>query len=266
LFILYKVLAFLGQPSTLAVLAIGAGLLVIGRGRRTGLGKYLAWGGLGYLVIGGLSPLGNVLVLPLEQRFSAVPPVSASDRLNGIIILGGFEDGWVSAGRNGLAVNESAERLTEGLRLARLHPGAKVVFTGGVGNVWTRGLEATGPIGTYFRDVGIEQSRVILEGRSRNTHENALAMADILKPEPGDRWLLVTSAYHMPRAVGLFRKVGFEVTPYPVDYRTRDLEDMARLFERIPSGLARVDLATNEWLGLLVSRMLGRIDEIFPAP
>jgi len=265
-FALAKALALLAQPSALAALALAAGLWLASRGKRPRLARGLAWGGLTYVIAGGFSPLGNALVLPLEQRFAAVPPPTRGDRVDGIILLGGFEDGWVSAGRGGLGLNESAERFTEGLRLALRHPEAKVVFTGGVGTLVAPGAEATEPVGALLVEAGIARERLVLEGRSRNTYENALFTRDLVHPAPGERWYLVTSAYHMPRAMGIFRKAGFDVTAYPVDYRTRGTEDLARFFERIPQGLMRVDLAVNEWMGLIAYRALGRTDALFPAP
>jgi uncharacterized SAM-binding protein YcdF (DUF218 family) len=263
---LAKMLALLAQPSSLMVLCIVAGLWLMGRRPERPAGRRLAWAGVLALVIGGLSPLGNLLVHPLEQRFASVPAPAPGARVDGIILLGGFEDGWVSAGRGGLGLNESAERVTEGMRLALRHPEAKVVFTGGVGGLLAQGTEATGPVADFLTEAGISKDRLILEGRSRNTYENALFTRDLVAPQPGARWYLVTSAYHMPRAMGIFRKAGFDVIAYPVDYRTRGSEDSLRFFERFPQGLMRVDLATNEWLGLLAYRLLGRIDTLFPGP
>jgi uncharacterized SAM-binding protein YcdF (DUF218 family) len=265
-FPLSKLLALLVQPSSLAVLAILAGLWLTRGGRASRLGRRLAWGGVLALVVGGLTSVGNLVVLPLEQRFASVPPPTSADRVDGIILLGGFEDGWVSSGRGGLGLNEAAERVTEGLRLALRHPEAKVVFTGGVGTLLAPGVEATEPVARFLADAGIARERLILESRSRNTYENALLTRELVKPAAGERWYLVTSAYHMPRAIGLFRKAGFDVIAYPVDYRTRGPEDALRLFERIPQGLMRLDLGVNEWIGLVTYRALGRIDELFPGP
>lgn len=265
-FTVSKLLALLLQPSSLAVLAILAGLWLMRRGAASKAARRLVMGGVALLIIGGFTPLGNVLVLPLEQRFASVPPPSATDRVDGIILLGGFEDGWVSAGRPGLGLNEAAERVTEGLRLALRHPEAKVVFTGGVGRILGYDVEATGPVADFLLEAGVHKDRLILEGRSRNTYENAVFTQQLVKPKPGQRWYLVTSAFHMPRAMGLFRKAGFDVVAYPVDYRTRGIEDLTRFFERIPQGLLRLDLGVNEWLGLIAYRALGRTDELFPGP
>jgi len=117
-----KVFWLIIQPSSLCLIAITLGLAVLAftASRRIGLG--LAFTGLAGFLVAGFSPLGNIAVLPLEERFANVQlPASGTD-ITGIIILGGFEDGWVSAGRGGLGVNEAAERLTEGVRLALRYP------------------------------------------------------------------------------------------------------------------------------------------------
>jgi uncharacterized SAM-binding protein YcdF (DUF218 family) len=263
---LSKIAFFLIQPSTVAALLIGAGVAMQSGERRRRAGRRWALAGLALLLAGGLLPLGNLLILPLEQRFAAVRPPNASDRIAGIIILGGFEDGWVSAGRPGLAVNESAERLTEGLRLARRLTDARVVFTGGTEAIIMPRLDAAAPVGEFLVDAGIDRGRIVLEAKSRNTGENATLSAAILKPVPGERWALVTSAYHMPRAVGIFRKAGFDVLACPTDYRTRGWGDAARLFASVPDGLKRLDLATKEWIGLVVYYATGRSAELWPSP
>lgn len=264
---LSKIAGFLLQPSHLMLIAIGVGLAVAWRqaSRRRGLG--LAAAALALYVLVGLVPLGNALLLPLEQRFADAPATDAiAGPLAGIVILGGFEDGWVSSGRPGLTVNEAAERLTEGIRLALKRQEARIVFTGGVGRLWPAGVAAGGPVGKLITDLGIAPTRIVLEQRSRNTLENALFTRDLVAPKAGERWLLVTSAYHMPRSVGVFRVAGFEVVPYPVDYRTRDAGDIWRLFDRVPAGHERLDLAAREWIGLLAYWLMGRTDALLPGP
>lgn len=262
---LSKVLFFFLQPSSLAVLALLAGVTVGRSERWARTGRRLVLAAALYITVVGFVPVGTALLLPLEERFGDhVPPVPP-ERVRGIIILGGFEEGWVSAGRGGLAVNEAAERLTEGVRLARQHPDAQVVFTGGVGDyLW--GEDAAQPIADYFADMGIDKSRIRIEHMSRNTYENAIYARLLLKPQPQERWLLVTSAYHMPRAVGAFRRAGFDVVAYPVDFRTRNRGDMLRIHERMPRGLERADLAAKEWIGLLAYWVSGRTSALFPGP
>jgi uncharacterized SAM-binding protein YcdF (DUF218 family) len=260
-----KLLTTLTLPSSLVVLVLAAGALMLSWPRWQLTGRRLVLTGLLLLPVLGISPLGNALILPLEHRAASYPLPAPTDRIDGIIILGGFEDGWVSGGRPGLAVNETAERLTEGVRLSRRYPDAKIVFTGGTGALLLSGQAAATTVGSYLADVGVAPQRIVLEAKSRNTHENAILTRDILAPKPGQRWLLVTSAYHMPRSVGVFRKAGFDIQAYPVDYRTRDAGDAVRPFDSIPDGLKRVDLAAREWAGLLVYWLTGRSDSLWPS-
>jgi uncharacterized SAM-binding protein YcdF (DUF218 family) len=221
----------------------------------------MIWAGVTLLVVCGLSPLGNVIVLPLEQRF-ARPELPAN--VAGIIMLGGFESPGISNARAQMALNEAAERLTESVLLARERPTAKVIFTGGVASLVRAGDSAAGAVGSYLQAVGISKDRILLEGGSRTTYENAANLARMLAPKRGQTYVLVTSAYHMPRAIGTFRRQGFEIVAWPVDFRTSGPRDMIDGFGSIAAGLERVDLAVKEWIGLLAYWASGRSNALWP--
>lgn len=263
---LTKIFWLIVQPSSFSVIMISFGLCILALTKWRRIGFSLAFGGLALILAGGFLPLGNYLVLPLEERFAKVALPSPDEPVTGVIILGGFEDGWVSEGRPGLAINEASERLTEGIRLARRWPGAKVVFTGGVGGLMGRGSDAAGPVGEFLADVGIAKDRILLEPNALNTYQNGKLTRDLLKPKADEKWLLVTSAYHMPRSIGVFRNAGFEVIAAPVDYRTRDARDLLRMFPSIPAGLERLDLGVREWIGLFGYWITGRTDALLPGP
>jgi uncharacterized SAM-binding protein YcdF (DUF218 family) len=262
-FIASKVIFFCIQPSSIAFIALLAGVLLIRRCPRWSA-RFL-WTGLAIIILFGFLPGGNILVLPLEERFATRVPPSPQEKITGIIVLGGFEEITTTRARGGLALDEAAERLTETLRLARALPDAKVVFTGGRGSLFsTDGI--AGPVRQFFIDAGIAADRIVTENNSRNTYENAIFTKALLKPSQQDRWLLVTSAYHMPRSIGVFRKVGFDVVPYPVDFRTTGWGDAYSPFDSIAAGLQRTDLAAKEWIGLLAYWMTGRSSALFPGP
>ncbi|HET6390039.1 YdcF family protein [Hyphomicrobium sp.] len=263
-FVASKVIFFCIQPSSLAFLALAAGLISLSL-KRSKLAAFFLSAGLGIVVLFGFLPGGNILVLPLEQRFASHVPDVPHEKISGIILLGGFEDGAITASRGGLALNESAERLTETLRLARALPDAKVIFTGGSGSLL--GGEGMGAqIGQFFIEAGLDPSRIVIENKSRTTYENAVFTKALVNPKSDDTWVLVTSAYHMPRSVGVFRKAGYNVVPYPVDFRTRGRRDAIRPFDSISAGLQRTDLAVKEWLGLLAYWVTGRSAPLFPGP
>jgi uncharacterized SAM-binding protein YcdF (DUF218 family) len=123
--------------------------------------------------------------------------------------------------------------------------------------------ESYGPV---FESFGFAKDRLIMERRSRNTHENAEFSKALVSPKSGERWLLVTSAHHMPRSVGIFRKVGFEVEPYPVDWRTGRGGDLLKFSDHFAERLALVDTAAREWMGLVAYWITGKTSEFFPGP
>jgi len=117
----------------------------------------------------------------------------------------------------------------------------------------------------YFTELGIADNRIIREGKADNTWQNALFTMKLVQPKPDEKWVLVTSASHMPRSVGVFRKIGWEnITPYPVDFRT--LPEGARWRFNVSHNLYMVDRAVRSWLSLLGYYLLDRTDNLFPAP
>lgn len=265
LFVLSKLFWMLAQPSTVIALLLAAGLFLSGTRRFAAAGRRVAWTGFSLLLIGGFSPLSNWIILPLEQRFP-VPALDSGRPYAAIIVLGGAEDGRVSVGRGQLSLNEAGERITEGARLARLLPEAQLVFTGGTSNVFLQGTAGAPSVAEFWRATGISHQRILVEDQSRTTLENAVLTHALLKPTPDQRFLLVTTAHHMPRSVGAFRAAGFHVTAYPCDYRTAGPDDAWRFLDAFPHGLRRLDDAAKEWLGLLAYWMLGKSSALLPGP
>ena len=267
-FYLAKVLGFLLQPSTLIALLIGYGSILIWTGWARWGRRFVSFGAI-LLLIAGLSPLGNALILPLEDRFPRAD-LDAPPPPTGFIVLGGAEDRLVGGARGAPALNEASERMVEAAVLSRRYPEAKIAFSGGdAGILYTSSSEAEGAE-SLLTALGVPSDRLILEAKSRDTYENAALLKEELTRKgeigPGKRWLLITSAYHMPRAIGAFRKAGFEIEAWPVDYRTRGRADLTRPFDKVSEGLRRVDVAAREWFGLLAYWLRGRSDALFPAP
>jgi uncharacterized SAM-binding protein YcdF (DUF218 family) len=260
---LSKLLWFFATPSNVILALVVAGALLLRR-RGSRLGKRLVGLGAVLFVVFGLSPASNWLLLPLEQRFPAWrddgKPVAA------VVVLGGAIDPGVSAARRQLALNDSAERMVAMGDLARLFPSVPVVFSGGAGSPVDGEVTEAEVVEAHLAEFGLAQDRVRFERRSRNTVENARFTKALLDLKPGDRVLLVTSAFHMPRSMGLFRREGYDVVPYPVDFRTRSPGDAWRPFLAASDGLQRTDLAVREWIGLAAARLLGHSGELFPAP
>jgi uncharacterized SAM-binding protein YcdF (DUF218 family) len=258
-----KILWFCLQPSglLLIVLLAGAALLYT---RHWRAGRRLVVAGAALLLVGGLLPLAAWLILPLEDRFPRADLSGGS--VDGIVVLGGMEDGRVAKGRGTHALNEAAERLTEAAALSRRYPAAKVVFTGAAITILANSGAAAEATALMLGDLGVGEGRLLLEREARSTWENAVYAKRVTQPAAGERWLLVTSAAHMPRAIAVFRKVDFAVEPWPVDYRTAGRQDMWRLFDAPSEGLKRFEAALREWIGLAAYRLSGRSDDLFPGP
>jgi uncharacterized SAM-binding protein YcdF (DUF218 family) len=258
-----KTLGFFAIPSNL-VMAFGlAGILLLPtRFFRVGRGLIVA--SLIVLAVLGYSPIGNLLIMPLEQRF---PPWDAGRGApDGIVVLGGSISPDLSTTRNDVALNEAAERMTALVELARRYPNARIVFSGGSPALFfSEAPEAEFAV-RLLQSLGIPRERILVEEQSRNTVENAVFSKLIAQPKPGERWLLVTSAYHMPRSMGVFRTADFAVEAYPVDWRTRGTADAWRPFPTLSEGLRRTDTAVREWIGLAAYWLTGRSSELFPRP
>jgi uncharacterized SAM-binding protein YcdF (DUF218 family) len=181
-----------------------------------------------------------------------------------MIVLGGAING--SAKGEQVELNEGAERLTVLPELARRYPNARILFSGGSAALMYDGGAEAKSAGRLLASFGIAQDRITLEDRSRNTVENARFSKAIVQPKPSERWLLVTSAYHMPRAIGVFRKAGFPVEAYPVDWRTHGVGDALRPFATMGEGLQRADTAVHEWIGVAVYWLMGLSSQLFPGP
>ena len=262
LFILAKIIEAIVRPSEVLLLLSVAGTVLCALGRRK-WGLRALYAGVGGFLLIGVLPIDRWLIAPLENRF---PQVSAPPaRVDGIIVLGGAVDIERTQDHGIPALNWAAERMTAFASLARRYPDAKLVFTGGSGLIRASHLKENDVARQLFTDLGVRQDRMIYEDASRTTYENAELSRDLVNPKPGEVWILITSANHMPRSVGVFRRVGWEVLPWPVAFKTPSRGYFPAL-SSLPAHLSVVDLAVHEWMGLLAYFLSGRTSELFPTP
>jgi len=261
-FILSKSVAFLLLPSNFLIILGLAGLLLMAtRWRRAGI--RMAGTSLVLLAIFCLLPIGDLLIRPLENRFPQWDVHRGAP--HGIIVLGGKISSDLSRDYAEPVVVSDGARIVAMLKLAHAYPDARIVYTGGDASLFGNRTPEASYASSLLDSFGVSRERVTLESRSRNTAENAAFTKDLIKPKPGERWLLVTSAQHMPRAVGCFRAVGFPVEAYPVGWR---VEKKGRLLDLNASSerLSRLDSAAYEWIGLLAYWTTGKTSELLPAP
>jgi uncharacterized SAM-binding protein YcdF (DUF218 family) len=263
-FFLSKTLGLVLLPSTLLI-GVGIVGLILLCTRAASLGRRLVAASVLLMAVCGFSPIGKLLLYPLETRFP--PWDDALGAPDGIVVLGGAIEPDLSALHGAAVFGPSVDRIIATAGLAHRYPQARIIFSGGNAGLdpsdQAREADFALPVLESF---GIARDRLIMERRSRNTRENGEFSKLLAAPKRGERWLLVTSAYHMARSVGVFREVGFAVEPYPVDWRLGGRDDLLSLSRSIIGGLGRTDLATREWMGLTAYWITGKTSELFPGP
>jgi uncharacterized SAM-binding protein YcdF (DUF218 family) len=262
-YFLSKAFWLVAQPGNLLILLLLLGAIALfTRWRR--LGRWL-------VVVVGLAmaliavfPVGDWLMRPLEDRF---PPLTQlPGHVDGIIMLGGAASTLLTAERGQPVVNDHAERLIAFADLARRYPQAKLVFSGGGLSLRNGSYREADATRAALDWMGMDTSRVIFERDSRDTFENVADSKALVHPTPGQTWILITSAAHMPRAVGLFRAQGWPVIADPVDYQTGTGKEGVGASIDFTGHLDLLTLGIKEWIGLLANRWLGHSDSLFPAP
>ncbi len=251
-----KLLSFITQPLAWVMVLLALGLLCLPWRRKLGLG--LSWVALVVLIVTGWQPLPDAVLRQLETQSPALPPTANLQGYAGMVVLGGALEPaylWDTPGQ--VALNDAAERMTVPLALLRRNPHLRLLFTGGEGALFGRGLTEAGRAKIFFDSMGVPAQQVVYESASRNTHDNAVFSAALPGINVAQPWLLVTSAGHMPRALATFRKAGWNVTPCPVDFHTGTQTPWTQY--SLAGSAGRWESALHELLGLLAYKLTGRL-------
>lgn len=214
------------------------------------------------VVFFGLVPVGPTMMTWMEGQYEQ--PENLPSRVNGIIVLGGMFDGHLSEARGQIAANDSIERMICFSALAKKYPHARKVFSGGSGDLsYPEAKEATVAM-NFLNAYGLDTDLVFYDMDSRNTYENALFSKELMNPTEGQNWILVTSAFHMPRSVAIFEKLDWNVIPYPCDYRTDGHYDFFRTTPNVTHNFHLLNIAVKELIGSLVYYVTGKSAFILP--
>lgn len=255
MFVAAKLLSFVTQPLAWIVVLLTLALLLR---RRQRAASRLQWSALALLVLLGWQPLPDALIRALEARYPPLPPEADLSRYTGLVVLGGaLEPAYVWAGHGQPALNDRAERMTAALPLLQRYPQLRLVFTGGDGDLIAQDMSEAERAQIFYQSMNVAPRRIVYEAASRTTYENAVFSAALPGIDKTRPWLLVTSAWHMPRAQATFEKAGWNVTPCPVDFRTGLATPWLRY--SLADGANKWHVALHEYFGLLSYRLTGRI-------
>lgn len=255
-FILSKIVWAILSPLTFITLLICGGYLA----RQSKWGRGALGLGCTLLVLFGVFPMGHNVLVFLENVVSASPAAEESRQKSpdGIIILGGFLDLKNAIARDQFALNSNGSRLTEMLVLAHRYPKARLVFTGGDGNLIQTSSSESEQLDILLKKMGFDTLRIQYEDRSKNTYENMVYSKEMLHPKDGETWLLVTSAFHMPRSLAIFRSGDWQVTPYPAGYLTDGKYEWAPDFD-VLGNMSKFHVAVREFLGIMAYTLTDKI-------
>lgn len=245
------------KPSHLLVYVALLGILL----HRRRLGRWLLVAVSAGIIAAAMIPIGAWLTAPLELRFTRPDDGATPD---GIVVLAGAESASLTSDYTDPHLHDSGDRLTVFLILAYRFPEARLVHAGAGPRVDQFDVNQSDVARAVIVGSGVDENRVVFEDQSTNTCNAPQQIDAAVARQPGEKWWLVTSAFHMPRAVACFRAAGWDVVPYPVDYRYTKSLGFWR--PELAMNLMQIDLATHEWLGLVYYRLSGQIDELFPAP
>ena len=262
MFLLAKIFNFFMHPGLwIGFLLLAGTILIWTRWQR--IGRWVLTVTMAFAVLVTAFPIGLMMIEALENRFPIVTKFTGP--IDGIIVLGGTVNHFTAKYQGQPSPTGGAERLTEFITLAKQYPKAKLVFSGGSGSVLRQDVKEAESARLFFAQQGLDTRRIVFEDRSRNTHENALNSFKLVAPKPRERWVLITSASHMPRSIGSFRKAGWNLIPFPVDFLTYRPEQRGGGFN-MTTGISRFATGFRAWSGLLVYHFLGRTDTLFPSP
>jgi len=264
-FSLSKILWFVTSPGSMILLAVLVSTVLLFIPRFQRLARPLLVFTVAVMMIIAVTPVGRVLFQVLENRFPMVEMTALPEKIDGIIVLGGVINPVLSKSRGQLAIGSAVERITAMAELQLRYPDAKIIFSGGSGNIFNQQVKEADFVAPLLKQLGMDVSKVIFENQSRNTVENAANSIKLAGLVKGQTWIMVTSAFHVPRSMGVFRNIGWDVVPYPVDFGAAQDQTFDLGFD-LTQGLNYLGTSLHEVLGLIFYKLAGKTNEFFPSP
>ena len=207
-------------------------------------------------------PTGKYLLWKLESSYSM--PKTLPPDIDGILILGGGVNEILTYQHQQMSLNENVERLTESIDLMRRFPNAKIVFSGGIATLSKPKLTGIDVAKMFYTRMGVDINRIIFEDKSRNTYENFVFSKKFIDNKNNEKWLLVTSAFHMKRAMNVAEKLGLNFISYPVDFSlSKDFNFKYWYYANYSANINYFYFATHEYIGLIAYYLTGKSNKIY---
>lgn len=249
-FWLSKLSWLLISPHSVLFLWLCVGIGLLWTNRNSGAKCVLTSLSISLLFLG-LFPVGEWILIPLENRYPPNPPL---DNIDGVIVLSGAEQPRLASIRNQVAVHGAAERGLAFMMIARRFPNTRLLFTGGNSSLLNQQYKAADVAERMFAEQGLDVSQIVFERDSRNTYESVVLSKSLMKPRSNQDWVLITTSWHMPRSMGVFCRAGWNVIPYPVDFETDGIISF-KIDWDLGEKLRLISVGMHEWLGILVYRL-----------
>lgn len=259
-FIVSKLLWLIISPENLIVFALALVVLLFIL-NKDALAKKTLYSSSAVIFFIAIFPIGSWLMYPLETQFPTKPTLP--QQVDGIILLGGSFVPSSSEAWNKVQTNSFADRIHDFLALIHQYPNAKAIFTGGSASVLNKHKTEAFFAQKLFERLGIEAGHIQFEDKARNTYENALFSKQLAQPQDGETWIVVSSAFHLPRVIGVFCQQNWAVIPYPADYHSNP----KKLFSpslNLSAHLNSLNYAIHEWIGLMAYYVSGKTTSILP--
>lgn len=199
----------------------------------------------------------GLIMRPLENRYEA-PVAEKMNKVDVVVVLGGMIDANTLRGGRP-EFHDAVDRLTAALELVLKRRADYILISGGSGLMLQGGLREGDVLKDYLVSLGFPKEKILAERSSRNTRENAVESLKIIQEKKFKSAVLVTSAFHMPRSVRCFKKVGLEVIPFPVDFKAADHSTFPESFFPSAQGIGDFATAVRELVGLLAYKVSGYI-------
>lgn len=260
-----KIIWFCIQPLNFISLLCTVGLCFYILGLKT-ISKAILIISLTLFLICGVVPLGPHLLKTLEDTYPTLQVDELPEHIDGVIVLGGMLNTPLSYNRDQPVFNKDVTRLTTFIHLKRIYPDAKFVVSGGSGSLHHQDKKPYPYIKQILQDSGLDPSSFIFETQSRNTYENYKNSFDLITPKAGQRWILITSAFHMPRSVAVFCSGKWPVIPFPVAYMTPRKIGFGMQSFNVLVNFQQLHVALKEWIGIVTYRLFDKTSILFPPP